>query len=662
MANQLSRSFDTTRYVDLDAGNDANDGTTAAQAWRTLGKVVTALFPGSGPTPSGDRISVLVILAGTSGATNATSTGLDQFTYDASARTGVTELGIRMWTAADGNRPSSGTIGRPLLRADNPFTSLTQIGATTVYKSNNITPGGTVVIGQVLFKPGQLSQLDADGAWKSHITYTTSTEAVDATVATAVLAAGTNQGIVRTTGGQTQIFVDTAGLTGGTTAANWSWCADQTVANFSKIRPIGFDYVGVLDVDTLYGERGIVVFDSGKPCIAEIVGCRAYEHGVHGIMCSYSSSPLSNLTFDSCEVNGLGSSSIGNTMLAATGQSGNFDSSNVRIINCKLRRYMLQNPSGQVYLWSNAKNTQALAQYPIIPIGVGTSAAVTSGKVKDAVISGCVIEDVSATKTMSTRGEPISAYRCEVPADRTAHNSYPVRVENCYISTRGTWLTYQDTNYGDYAVSYKNCRILAESVDATLFSWSVRTGWVFFTPATAGTTQYVGLFGTDYRVDIGLGNSTNTFAGIGPNNNSGAGAGLRHYFTARDSTMSIVTKAQGSSPLFEQNSANDAANKVLFIDVQNCRVGCVTPLGSPITNCALVQRDLPAAGNTSRIFLNNQYFNIRQDAWSTANATYAGFVTNVDPSAYLAKEAQFVQPNFAPAAPYLRRRPVIIQS
>lgn len=647
----LSRKFDTVRYVDLDNGNDANNGTTNALAWRTLGKVVTALFPGGSGT--GTRISVEVILAGTSGATNATSTGLDQFTYDASSRTGVTEVGIRMWTAADGARPSSGVIGRPLLRADNPFTSLTQIGATAVYKSNNITPGGTVIIGQVLFKPGQLSQLDADGAWKCHIDFTTSTEAVDATVATAVLAAGANTGIIRTTGGQTQIFVNTTGLTGGTTASNWGWCADQVVANFSKIRPIGFDYVGVQDVDTLYGERGIVVFDSGKPCIAEIRGCRAYEHGVHGILCSYSSSGLQNITFDGCEVYGLGSSSTGNTMLAATGQSGNFDSYGVRITNCKTRRYMLQNPSGAKY---------KTAQYPIIPIGVGTSAAVTSGKVTDALISGCIIEDVTTAKTMTTRGEPMSAYRCAVPVDRTAHNSYPVRFENCYISTLGTWLTYQDTNYGDLAVSFKNCRILLASPDATLFSWSVRTGWVFFTPATAGTTQYIGMFNNDFRVDIGLGDSTNTFAGIGPNNNSGAGAGLRHYFTARDSTLQIVTKANGSSPLFEQNSTNDAANKVLFLDVQNCDVGCVTPLGSPITNCSLVQRDLPASGNTSRIFLNNDYFNIRQDAWSTANATYAGFVTNVDPYAYLDNSASYVTPNFAPAAPSVRRRPIIIQS
>jgi len=657
----LSRSFTDTRYVDLDAGSDAANGLTNSTPWRTLAKVTSAMFTG---VATGTPISVLVVLSGTSGATNATSTGLDQFTFDAASAgrnntTDVTEIGFRMWTEADGARPSSGKIARPLLRADVPFTSFTQIGATTVYKSNNITPGGTVIIGQVLFKPGQLSQLDADGAWKSHITFTTSTEAVDATVATAVLAAGTNQAIVRTTGGQTQIFIDTTGLTGGTTAANWSWCADQVTANFSKIKPIGFTYVGVDSVDTLYGERGIAVFDSN---ICEIRNCRAYEHGVHGIICSYTNFALKNITFDNCEVHGLGNSATGNTMLSAAGSSGNFDSTGVRITNCKIRRYMLQNPSGQVYLWSNAKNTQALAQYFISPIGLGTSAALTSGKVTDATVTGCMIEDVSATKTMTTRGDPVSLIRCSVPVDRTASNSYPVRFENCYINTMGTWLMYQGSNCGDFSVAFNNCRIYLASVDGTIFTHGVRTGWVFYTPATAGTTQYVGVFNSELSINIGTGNSTNTFTGIGPNDQGGAGGGLRHYFTARNSNISIITSAQGASPIFEQNSTNDAANKILFYDVQNCELGAVLTAGSPVTNAVLVQRDLPAAGNTSRIFLNNDYYGFNQAAFSTANATYAGFVTNVDPYASIASEADYVKPNFAPAAPYLRRRPVIIQS
>lgn len=645
MALQLSRSFTTTRYVDLDNGSDAANGQTNSTPWRTLGKVVSSLFPGS--SASGDPISVLVILAGTSGGSNGTSTGIDQFTYDASARTGVTEIGIRMWTAADGARPSSGTIGRPMLRADNPLTLSGAAGWTlvsgTLYKTNSAVAGAPASISGILYKAANLTQLDADGAWKCHLRHTNGTGGD----AGATTNAGTAWSSYYDT--NTKILYVNNG-TGSPTTTDYSWCLSQTVENFSKIRPIGFTYVGALSVDTLFGERGIVSFDSGKPCITEIVDCRAYEPGVHGIMCSYSSSGLQNLRFENCEVHGLGKSSTGDTMFSMTGQSGNYDSYNCKIINCKARRYMLQNPAGALY---------QTAQYKITPIGVGTGPSTGYGKVTDALISGCIIEDVSSAKTMTTRAEPISAYRCSVPIDRTAHNSYPVRVENCYINTLGTWLTYQESNYGDYAVSFKNCRIYASGVDATLFSWSVRTGWVFYTPATAGTTQYIGMFDNEYVVDIGLGNSTNTFAGIGPNNNSGAGAGLRHYFTARNSSLHIVTKAQGSSPLFEQNSTNDAANKVLFLDIQNCKVGCVTPLGSPITNCALVQRDLPAAGNTSRIFLNNDYFNIRQDAWSTANATYANFVTNVDPYATLQREGEYVTPNFAPAPIPMKTRQII---
>lgn len=635
----LSRSFTTTRYVDLDAGSDAADGLTNSTPWRTLAKVTTALFPGSSGT--GDPISVLVILAGTSGGTNATSTGTDQFTYDASARTLLgteTAIGIRMWTEADGARPSSGRIARPLLRADTPFTSLTQIGATSVWKSNNIPPGGTVIIGQVLYKPGQLAQMDADGAWKSHIEIDTtrSTDAVDANVAALPYLATANRAVLRTTGGQTQIFVNVAGGL-STSAANWSWCSDQVTENFSKIRPIGFTYVGVQDVDTLFGERGPVVFDS---TMAEFVGVRAYEHGVHGIMCSYTNVALQNIRFEDCEVHGLGKSPTGSTMLAAQGSSGNFDSSNVRIINCKLRRYMLQNPSGARY---------TAADYVISPIGLGTATTAT-GEVTDAVITGTTIEDVSSAKTTASRSEPLVVLRAAVPADKTSHGNYPVRFENCYINTLGSWYILQDTNFGDFAVSFKNCRIMQSSTDKTTYLGGVRTANTIRTPTTGGTMNYMGVFGnTEWTIDIGTGDSTNTYSGFSPDFNGTGGKGLRSYLTARDSKFTMVTRANGASPLFEQNSTNDVLNKSLAYDVQRCELACVLAIGSPLNHASLVERDLPATGNTTRVFLNNTYTGYRYDAFSTANAAYSAFVTNVDPYAQIGGEAVWVKPDLAPS-------------
>src|SRR5882762_1903876 len=359
MANRISKSFLTTRYVDLDAGNDANSGTTAAQAWRTLAKVTSAEFTGK---PIGTALSVLVILAGTSGGTNATSTGVDQFTYDAitAGRTASTEIGIRMWKTADGARPSSGAIARPVLRADTAFSSLTQIGVTTVYKSNVLT-AGTLLIGDALFKPTAISQQDVDGAGKTHRLITGQAAGIaDATIAANLVVAGNNTAYYKTD--TREVFVNTNGLTGGTTASNWGWSLDQATANFSKIRPIGFSYIGVEDIDTLYGERGIAVFDANY---VEIYNCRVYEPGVHGIICSYTNYALKNIIIDGCEVYGLGSSATGMTMIAVTGQSGGFDLSNVRITNCKCKRYMLQNPSGTMY---------TTAQYPIDFLGIGTAA------------------------------------------------------------------------------------------------------------------------------------------------------------------------------------------------------------------------------------------------------------------------------------------------
>lgn len=650
------RPMDTVRYVDLDGGSDAADGQSSSTPWRTLDKVRSALFPGS--STSSESIRVLVILAGTSGGSNATSTGTDQFTYDASARTayvpatqtwsGVeTAIAFRSWTEADGARPSSGKIARPLLRADTPCAAgMTQLGTSVAYKINTALTGSPALLGSVMFKPGQLGTLDADGASKVHMRLIGQGTSSEATIETDLVAAGAGTAYYRTT--NSCIYVNTSGLTGGTTGTNYAWTLDQVTANFAKIRPIGFTYVGVENVDTAWGERGLVVFDS---LAAEIYGCRAYEHGVHGIHFSYTNYPLRNITVDGCEVYGLGNSATGFSMLAATGESGNLDASGIRFTNNRVRRYMLQNPSGSRY---------TSAQYPIVPIDIGTANATNRGKVLDALVKGCTIEDVSAAKSMTTRGEPIMVTRCAVPGDRTLHDTYPVRIENCDIRTLGTWLIYQGTNYGDYAVSYKNCRVSASAPDATLYSWGVRGQIIFYTPATSGTTQYVGIFGgTQWRMDVGAGDAANTFPGFTPNNNSGAGAGLRHYLTARDSDISIVSVAQGTAPVFEQNSTSDAANKVLFLDVQRCRVGNVTPLGMALTKTQLVGRDLPASGNTSRVFLGNTYFNIQQTDFSGANATYANFVTNVDTLATLDLVNSEPRPDLAPTSiitPWIRSR------
>lgn len=653
MAATLSRSFTSTRYVDLDAGSDAANGLTNSTPWRTLAKVTSAMFTG---VPTGTPISVLVILAGTSGGTNGTSTGTDQFTFDALAAgrnntTDVTEIGFRAWKTSDGARPASGVIARPALRADTPVTSLTQVGVTTVYKSQ-VLPVGTLLLGQVLFKPGFVGQLDADGAWKCHILITGQAAGVaDATIAADLVIAGANTAYYKTD--TRELFVNTSGLT--TTAAHWSWCLDQSVANFSKIKPIGFTYVGVDSVDTAFGERGIAVFDSN---VAEILNVRSYEHGVHGIICSYTNFQLKNILIDGCEVYGLGNSSTGNTMISAAGGSGNYDLNGVIIRNCKIRRYMLQNPSGARY---------TAAQYAIYFLGIATANGASYGFVKDALVSGCMLEDVSASKTSTVDASLCSFSRCSAPTDRTAFNSYPVRYENCYINTRGTWNDRSTiANQGSIAYAFSNCKVLCESPDTSLYTWGVRTCVIFTEPTDAAASNYVGVFGsTEWTLDIGLGDASNVLTGFGPKLSGTANQGIRTYFTARNAALTMVSKSASGqdTPLFEQNNDTDVADKDLLIDVQNGTCTYIyTPVVAGFIRGVLVIRDLPAAGNTSRVFLNNTYTGYRQDNFSAANATYAGFVTNVDPSAKLGTNYPYVTPNLAPSAPYIRRRPIIIAS
>lgn len=670
LADVCGKSYTTTVFVDFDGGNDSTGSGTRAAPYRSLQKVVDTLFTGvATDTP----ISVEIVVAGTSGGTNTGSRGWDQFTFDTTGRTARTEVGQRDWTAADGARPSSAAIARPVLRADNPFTSLTAVSGSVVYKSNALsgfsTSGTNAVTGvsQVLYKPGVTTQLDSEGAWKCHIKIVGSNTDSDTTIRDALIAAGPYTAWYKTSTKEIFVNLDSnadADIVDATdlsaTASNWSWCASQTVENFSKFRPIGFTDVRVENCDFVWGERGPVVFDASEA--ARIKGVRAYEMQVHGIMASYSNTALQNIVFENCEVHGGGQSATGTTMMAAAGQSNNANMSDVRFVNCKLRRYMLQNPGGINYnrtlsgTWDNR-------QYPLYFVGIGTSAASSSGLVLPggAVVEGCTFEDVSSAKTMTTRAGLGDYTRHTAPANTADFLSYPVQYVRCNIRTFGTWLTSSETsNQGNTAVAFNNCKILCKSPDATLYTWGVRTAVVFSPPVDAAAKNYVGVFGgTEWVVDIGTADPSNLFCGFGPSVNGTANTGLRSYFTARDSTISLVSKSPQQTPIFEQNSDTDVADKHFFIDVQRSTLSYVTPPGMSLTGGQLSYRDLPASGNTSRIFLWNKYVGFNQTNISQANTTWTNFVANIDPYAVLNPVQQYVGPNNAPTpsiTPWIRSR------
>lgn len=673
----FARTFTNRCYVDLEYGSDAADGLTRTTPYRTLKKVADVYLT---PVGVGTPISLGVVVAGRSGGTlagtstiNTGSTGWDQLSYDGTTRgTSIeTSIGVRAWDESDGARPSSGRMVRPVLRSDTPFTSLTRHAATSVYYSEVFTVPSTVIgASQVLYKAGNnytLTNLDSDGAWKSHFVVIGSGAATASDIATALtttpLTAGYYNAYCKVLSATTvQIYVNldtngdaTADLS--TTAINYSWVPSQSVENFAKIKLQGFTYIEIDGIDTVFGERGIYIDGSLQTIVRN---CRVYEPKVHGIACSYSTFALENILIENCEVYGLGSSSTGNTMISTTGASLSSDLTKVRIVNCKTVRYMLQNPAGQIYRWSVTNNTTALAQYPIFPLGIGTAASGSSGVVRQADVVGCSFLDVSPAKTSYAQGDILAATRCRVPDDRGNFLSYPIRFDRCMFDTYGVWLLSSSTaDQADVAYALNDCKVLIRATAAdAVAAFGVRTAFIFDIPTVtsdpAPVAIYFGIFGgTEFVVDIGTGDSGgNVMCGIGPKDVGSANKGLRAYFTARDSSLSIYSASQVIAPLFEQNSDLDVTDKILFVDVQRCTIAALTPIGKDDDKNQLIRRDTSTGTNTSRVFLNNRYVDFNSTNFSQSYATFAGFITNVDPYAKVGRLAPAKVADTAPRKVY----------
>lgn len=657
----FNKTFAVERWVDLDGGNDASAGTRAAP-WRTLKKVADTDFV---PIGTSTPISVLVHVAGTSGGTNATSTGYDQFTFDAAtpSRTAPTEIAFTPWTEADGARPSGAAIARPVLRADVPFSALTQVGAsggytgTVIYKSNVLSgfptsgTGNITGVSQVLYRAGVPATLDVDGAWRCHFKIIGANADAEGTIAQALVTAGAYTAWYKTDTRVIYVNLDSdanAAADLSTNASDWSWCPQQTGENFSKIRPIGFTYVGVEGMDFLWGERGPAIFDANT---ARIQGCRAYEMQVHGIICSYTNFALQDIRITDCEAHGLGQSSVGVTYIGVAGSAGNFDQTNCKIINCKVRRYMLQNPAGITYN-RTFLGTWANREYATYPLGIGTADSAAAGFTRDVELVGCTFEDVSPTKTSTIDAGLCVGARHAIPANRDQLGAYPVRFKNCDIRTFGTWFDRSlGTNEGTHAFGFSNCRIrIARPADASSgFPWGFRTAFLTAAPTLAGAGIYYGFFdGTQLTIDVGNGDPSNQYAGIGVNDVSSTTAGLRVFTTFRNSTYTLVTKSPQTTPLFEMNPVSNAAHKILVIDAQNSPMASVGPVGLSLNNGILVARDLPAAGNTARVFLNGTYIGFNQANFTAANTSWTNFLTNVDPQGVQAATVPYIAPDLAP--------------
>lgn len=659
-ASTIPFAFDITRYVDFDYGNDTTgDGLTLATAWKTLAKFKASVYTG---VAIGTTVSALCVVAGVSGGTYgaSSSNGYDQLYIDAftdgrvagiSGGNGYTHIGVRAAIyEIDGPRASSNTYVRPQLRCHTVFGSLTQYAATSTYyvDLSAIMPANTYV-GGVFFKAAQAggyyntvtnSVFDGDGCAKIHLLlqYGTDTEA---NINTAI-SAGVCRAYYQTT--TKKLYVNTTNL--NTTAADFSWAPSTGLASmsptkgieaWSKIVLIGCDTAAVEGVDTMWGERGVVIFDARRAYVKDV---HSFEPYVHGVIFSYSNWALQNIVCEDCKVFGLGKSSTGDTMFAATGQSGNFDSSGVVFRRCESVRYMLQNPAGARY---------TAADYRIISFAAGTAASAGCGYLlpSGAVFEDCVHRDLSATKTYDTRAEFWAIARGTIPTDRSNPNTYPMifRRLTAYIHG-GMYTVSSSADQLGNCVAFDDCNIYQVANGYRMaVDRSKRTANVYHTPN--GTYWYHGLFGTEWIVVVtaisnsgtGASEAGQTYCGFGWYTDGGT-TGNTIKWTAVDSTVLVVPTSNNNHYVYDQNSDNDVADKVFDILSRRGTVGIARLRGYPnndgVLNYGVVFQDLPAASNTARVFSGTTLVGVNTP--SSANTTHANWVTNVDPYAKVGTE------------------------
>lgn len=664
-ASTIPFAFDITRYVDFDYGNDTTgDGLTLATAWKTLAKFKASVYTG---VAIGTTVSALCVVAGVSGGTYgaSSSNGYDQLYIDAftdgrvagiSGGNGYTHIGVRAAIyEIDGPRASSNTYVRPQLRCHTVFGSLTQYAATSTYyvDLSAIMPANTYV-GGVFFKAAQAggyyntvtnSVFDGDGCAKIHLLlqYGTDTEA---NINTAI-SAGVCRAYYQTT--TKKLYVNTTNL--NTTAADFSWAPSTGLASmsptkgveaWSKIVLIGCDTAAVEGVDTYWGERGVVIFDARRAYVKDV---RCFEPYVHGIIFSYSNWALQNIVCEDCAVYGLGySAGTGDTMFAATGHSGNFDSSGVVFRRCTAVRYMLQSPAGTRYTASN------LATYPndyrIVSYAFGTADSSGRGYLLPggALMEDCVHLDLASTKTYDTRAEIIHVVRGTIPSDRENLNTYPliVRRLTAYI-LGGMYKVSTNAHQLGECIAFDNCKI---TQIANGYRMAVdrgrRTANIYHTPN--GTYWYYGLFnGTEWIITItaisnsgtGASEAGQTYCGWGWVTDGGT-TGNTIKWTAIDSTTLVTPTSNNNHYVYDQNSDNDASDKVFDILTRRGTTGIARLRGYPNNNGGVVFQDLPAASNTARVFSGTTLVGVNTP--SSANTTHANWVANVDPYAKVGTE------------------------
>lgn len=633
--SKLQATFGTTRFIDLEFGNDGNSGLTPAQAWKTPTRAMAVEF-----TPiiaSNTTFDQLWVIAGV-GRGNAP---VDMNCFLGRIAAGaISRIGIRGWMPSDGARPGGGTVTRTIMRADTAFTTLTLVSGT-IYKSNAL-PVGTAKIGQVLYKALQASQFDSDGCCKSHCVINSQGTSADATIATLLTGAGAYKTYYKTD--TREVFVNVTGAATSTTPADWSWTPDDTAESWGMIRLSGFDQVSIQDITTCFGQRGIVVFDAKA---VESYGTEHYEHATHGFICSYSNFALNNINIEDVSVWGLGKSSVGVTQIGLSGQSGNFNMFGVTAKRLRTRKYMLQNPGGANYQ----------ANYVINSLGIGTATQAGNGYV---LPGGVVIEDsqfidVNSAKVSPLYGSVSTGFRHTNPVDDTIESNYPVIFRRCYWRMLSGF--YEGSSSGNpeelsHAYAFSNCRIDQKTdIPTMLATLGIRTAFVFDKPAgfASGGKSTYGLFnGTEWAIDIGNGDAAQRCAAVGYKTDNTDGNPCRMVVV--NSTLKVKHSSTGQINMFDYTAVGTAGGVNLGLSTycKSSILAYATPPGHPNNANLLCFQDSPATDNLGRQFIGCKYINVNQAGFSTSNTTFANWVANVDPTGVIGQEWESQDVDYIP--------------
>jgi len=664
-ASKIPFAYTNTYYIDPQGGSDANSGLTMALAKQTWAGIKAAAYT---PNVAAQRISFLVVVCGSSDNSDFFTGSTDQFLIDCfgDSRTGDFSVGVPFEThigiraaiyEVDGARISSRAYGRPLLRGDT-VVSITSGSAWsavsgTIYKSGNTLVGTPTDMGQLLYKPGTVTQYDTDGAAKSHLYLKTGTGGDAAAIAhcttawTAYYDTSSNR-----------LYIND-GTAVAPTNANYYWTKSSGDAsqNWSKISLSGCTTVAIEGIDTAWTERGIVIFDARQVYIND---CRAFEHKVHGILCSYTNWKLQNITIENCTVYGLGTNNsggtgVGNTMFSATGASGNFDAEGIRFNNCTAIPYMLQNPAG-------AKYDKATLGYKIYPFGLGTAVSGTAGLLLPggAILTDCVISHVTSAKSYQPDGWFVAGAHHTVPSDPTNINTYPIifrRLTARILAGVADQSGSGSANEYSHAVALDDCDIyqLADvsgstGVAAVTGSWNAP---IWFGQPAGGHHAYWGWFnGTRWIADPGTSQSTNTWYGMAMATDSTIG-NVCHFTKINSDFLLMANNSSNTIFVYDQADDADDTNKGLTLYCVGGKSGVIYPHGQRGNLTMIAHHD--ASATTSRVFRGETLIGVNgSSSVSTSNATIALWNANVDTTAKYGTETPPGVAKMSPAGNVLK--------